>query len=184
MFWSGGPDGQVDAAALVVMTREEGVLLALPLDVIPEEVLDAGRSMREDQVVGLSTVVIVPGVMLQDGAHVPIGAAISVLLVDCHASILEHMRHPDLSEEFLVNFAEEDPEAFPQLEALVSEAFSWLSSQKEDQRALLYTPEVTAEEDVIPTRGRRAKAMPQPATPGGLPIPPGQESQRSQRPQP
>lgn len=55
-----GPDGQVDAAALVVMTREEGVLLALPLDVIPEEVLDAGRSMQEDQVVGLSTVVIVP----------------------------------------------------------------------------------------------------------------------------
>ena len=48
-----GPDGQVDAAALVVMTREEGVLLALPLDVIPEEVLDAGRSMREDQMVGL-----------------------------------------------------------------------------------------------------------------------------------
>lgn len=164
-----GPDGQVDAAALVVMTREEGVLLALPLDVIPEDVLDAGRSMQEDQMVGLSTVVVVPGMMLQDGAHVPIGATISVLLVDCHASILESMRHPEVSEEFLVNFAEEDPEAFPQLEALVSEAFSWLSSQKEDQRALLYTPEVTAEEDVpaTPTRGRRAKAMPQPATPGG-----------------
>ena len=170
--WGGAEetDGQVDAAALVVMTREEGVLLALPLDVIPEEALAAGRSMEEDLVIGLSTVVVVPGMLLQDGAHVPIGASVSALLVDCHMSILDRMRHPEVSEEFLVRFSEEDPEAFPQLDALVSEAFGWLSSMKEDQRALQYTPEVTAEsEHPTPTsaRGRRPKAAPLPISPGG-----------------
>ena len=172
--WGGSEDtdGQVDAAALV--------LLALPLDVIPEEDLAAGRSMEEDLVIGLSTVVVVPGMLLQDGAHVPIGVSVSVLLVDCHMSILDRMRHAEVSEEFLVRFSEEDPEAFPQLEALVTEAFSWLSSQKEDQRALLYTPEVTAESEVqtpTSTRGRKPKAAPQPASPGG-----GIDSGKPQKP--
>lgn len=121
--------------------------------------------MADDQhMIGLSKMVEVLGAMSQDSRVVPIGASMSVLLVDCSEEIVSHMRKEEIAEDFVIRFSLEDPEAFPLPSAIVAAAFDWLREEVGAERAALYSPEVTAESggETPQTRGRRPKMAARP----------------------
>ena len=103
--------------------------------------------------VGPSTVLSVPGVLLEDGWESPIGADLPVLLVDMDASASANLRVMEENEDSLVSFSEDDPFALPEVRSLIALAFSWVQQQHvaAGQENPWYTPEVTAvEEDTEP----------------------------------
>ena len=169
----GQESGLVESEAIVVMKRSGGLLLALPLDVLPEDVLDQGRLSRDGDLVGPSTILSVQGMISDSLGLAPIGATLPVLVVDFKEAVLDHLRLPEEGDEFIVGFSEDDVDAFPHLPELVSEAFGWLESQASVGRVSSYTPEVTAESGGEgglkdqPSLQRKAKARPKGATPPG-----------------
>ena len=104
------------------MKRPGGFLLAIPDGVIPAEDLD-GSSQGQ---VGPSTVLSVPGVLLEDRRESPIGADLPVLLVDMDASATANLRVIEENEDSLVSFSEDDPFALPEIQSLIALAFSWI----------------------------------------------------------
>ena len=70
-------------------------LLAIPDGVIPAEDVD-GSSQGQ---VGPSTVLSVPGVLLEDRRESPIGADLPVLLVDIDASVSANLRVMEENED-------------------------------------------------------------------------------------
>ena len=169
----GQESGLVESEAIVVMKRSGGLLLALPLDVLPEDVLDQGRLSRDGDLVGPSTILSVQGMISDSLGLAPIGATLPVLVVDFKEAVLDHLRLPEEGDEFIVGFSEDDVDAFPHLPELVSESFGWLESQASVGRVSSYTPEVTAESGGEgglrdqPSLQRKAKARPKGATPPG-----------------
>ena len=99
--------------------------------------------------VGPSTVLSVPGVLLEDGRESPIGADLPVLLVDMDASASANLRVMEENEDSLVSFSEDDPFALPEVRSLIALAFSWIQQQHvaAGQENPWYTPEVTAAEE-------------------------------------
>jgi hypothetical protein len=99
--------------------------------------------------VGPSTVLSVPGVLLEDGRESPIGADLPVLLVDMDASASANLRVMGENEDSLVSFSEDDPFALPEVQSLIALAFSWIQQQHvaAGQENPWYTPEVTAAEE-------------------------------------
>lgn len=168
-------EGLSEAFCMVVLKRAGGLILALPPEFIPEDVLAEGEMADDQHMIGLSKMVEVPGAMSQDSRVVPIGASMSVLLVDCSEEIVSHMRKEEIAEDFVIRFSLEDPEAFPLPSAIVAAAFDWLREEVGAERAALYSPEVTAESggETPQTRGRRPKmaARPDGALPSGKPKP-------------
>lgn len=75
-------DGIAEAEVIVVMTRAEGFLLALPLDFVAEDTLALG-AIFDERPLGMSKVVTVPAVMQEAGSISPLGVQMSVVLVDC-----------------------------------------------------------------------------------------------------
>ncbi len=176
----GGEAGLVESEAIVVMKRSGGLLLALPLDVLPEDVLEQGRLSREEDLVGPSTILSVQGMISDSLGLAPIGATLAVLVVDFKEAVLEHLRLPEEGDEFIVGFSEEDVDAYPHLPELISESLGWLESQATVVRTSSYTPEVTAEsgeeggQTDRPMMQRKAKARPkgaaQPGAEGASPL--------------
>ena len=166
-----GVDGEAEAMSLVVMKKADGFLLAVPDGFLPEEVLAAGRSEPDQGQIGSSKKFTINGVMYQDGQLVPIGSSVQVVVVDLHEDLAPILRPFDDAEEVQVLFAPDDPEAFPDPSDLLQSTMEWLREEGVGNRALAYTPEVTAEsgEKTPPaqpkTRGRGPKA--QKAQPGG-----------------
>ena len=66
-------DGEPEVAALVVAKRDGGFLAAVPVGFIPEEVLAAGNAESPIGLVGPSTVLQIPGVIIEDGRLAPTG---------------------------------------------------------------------------------------------------------------
>ena len=180
-----GLDGVAEGAAVVVLKRSNGLLLGVPVDFVEEEVLQVGNLGIEDGVFGASTVVTVPGVIVEDGHMSPIGADLNVLLVDCREDVLQCMKHVEGGEEVLVPFSEDDPEAFPMPAEIVAAALAWLREESGLASAALYlsSPEVTAEsgEEARGALGASAKASSVPRHPGG-PTPTGRPKQKQKKP--
>ena len=166
-------EGLAEAFCMVVLKRADGLILALPPEFIPEDVLAEGEMADDQHMIGLSKVVEVPGAMVQDSKVVPIGVSMPVLLVDCGAQIVSLLRKEEIAEDFVIRFSMEDPEAFPLPSAVVAATFEWLRQEVGEERAAAYSPEVTAESGTeTPTaRGRRPKAAAHPdgAMPTGKP---------------
>lgn len=80
---SGPHDGAVEVTALVVLKRENGLLLALPVGALSEEVLLKGKAGEAEDLFGPSAVVKVPGVIMDGGELTSTGTSFEVLLVDC-----------------------------------------------------------------------------------------------------
>lgn len=172
-------EGLAEAFCMVVLKRADGLILALPPDFIPEDVLAEGEMADDQHMIGLSKVVEVPGAMVQDSKVVPIGASMPVLLVDCGAQIVSLLRKEEIAEDFVTRFSVEDPEAFPLPSAVVAATFEWLRQEVGEERAAAYSPEVTAESggETPTARGRRPKAA---AHPGGA-MPTGKQKAKPKK---
>ena len=170
--------------ALAVMRRQDGVLLAVPFGSMRQEDLDLGNQGDLNTVVGLSTVIEVPTVVLDGGALHPTGTSVQCFLVDFSVEVLSMMRLPAALSEVAFNFDLETPLALPDPKALIDAATEWIRGAEEGPLAF-YTAESAAElieegdfeeeaEGISPRRRKalrepKPKAGPAHATPGAKP---------------
>ena len=140
-------DGVVDCFTLAVMRRADGVLLAMPAEALPQEVVDAGNREDSTGIFGPSTVVTVPGVVQNNGVVGPTGQDLPVLLIDCGRGVSAFLRQPEIGEAMTFGFDEDRPRALPSPDGLLSAASQWVASAS--GRPSFYTAESAEEEDVV-----------------------------------
>ncbi|CAK9109555.1 unnamed protein product [Durusdinium trenchii] len=87
-------DGEwTESFAIPVLSRQSGVLIAVPEGAFSPEVLQAGAFAAMDDLVGPSTRVTLPAVFEElDGTETPHTEEIPVVLIDFHKNILESIR--------------------------------------------------------------------------------------------
>ena len=163
-------DGRAEVGALVVLKRREGLLLALPAGTLPEEVLEQGNSGGDSLTFGPSTVVRLPGIVLDGGFQQPAGEDVSVLIVDCSLGVLGYLREIRAFEEINYNFAEDSPYVLPASEALITAALEWVEAAEQD-RVGYYSAESNVEDQSYAEPQPKGKVRPrkpvEKATPSG-----------------
>ena len=130
--WPPGIQVELEAFVIPVAKRKDGVLLAVPLGVIPKEDLDNGATSSENLMVGPSKLVTVPGVEEdENGADVPSGVDITLMLVDFNASVLPHIREYDPSKDLheIHSFLEDAPQVVPSSNPLLQSALDWMGEE-------------------------------------------------------
>ena len=133
-------DGMMDIFVLAVMKRQDGVLLAVPQGVLPEEDIQAGNHGGEG-VLGLSNLVQVPSVILDGGVVNPTGEEIGVLLVDFSAEIVESLRRVEPFEDIAYGFDLDSPYALPDPKTTLTAALDWIRSAEPQGDLAFYTAE-------------------------------------------
>ena len=108
-------DGEPEVAALVVAKRDGGFLAAVPVGFVPEEVLAAGNAESPIGLVGPSTVLQIPGVIIEDGRLAPTGTLLTVVVVDLGEDAVAQMRRPEALEVYPYSFDADQPFAIPPL---------------------------------------------------------------------
>ena len=121
-------DGAIEITALVVLKREDGVLLALPKGALSEEVLERGRLGRAEDVFGPSTLVSVPGVILDGGSVSATGSTFEVLLVDCLSEVVHSLREFRAFEEIIYGFEDGSSFSLPDPAEITSKALAWVEA--------------------------------------------------------
>eukprot|EP00435_Cladocopium_sp_Y103_P016470 s334_g4.t1 len=141
LTWHLGPveDGEAECAVLVLLKREEGILLALPGAFLPEDLISAGNRGDDGAVFGPSFRCVVPSVIVDGGVVSPTGVSVDVLVIDCLPSVLQHLRRPHVSEEIAYCYDDDSPFSVPSLDALMPEVREWLAGIP--ALAEFYTPE-------------------------------------------
>eukprot|EP00434_Breviolum_minutum_P010153 symbB.v1.2.008961.t1/scaffold508.1/size221222/10 len=152
-------DGRAEVGALVVLKRKEGLLLALPAGTLPEEVLEQGNAGGDSLTFGPSTVVRLPGIVLDGGSQQPAGEDVSVLIVDCSLSVLGYLREIRAFEEINYNFAEDSPYVLPASEALITAALEWVEAAEQD-RVGYYSAESNVEDQSFVEPQPKGKVRP------------------------
>eukprot|EP00435_Cladocopium_sp_Y103_P034882 s2166_g9.t1 len=168
-------DGEPEAAVLVVTRRPGGFLAAVPTGFVPEEVLATGNEANPPGLVGPSTVLVVPGMMLEHGNMVPTESPLSVVVVDLEEAVLHQLRAVDSTENYPFSFDPEQPFAFPSPQHLLAAAREWavagaessalpyFSAEEEGEPIADGTLEEEADQPPATPRQRRAKAKQSPA---------------------
>jgi len=143
-------DGFVEANVLVVLKRQAGILLALPKDFLPESLLARANRGEDAGCIGASTVLTVPGVLVEDGRQSPIGSSMEVLVVDMAAEIVNQMHSRAEPESIAFSFDPENPYAIPSPSHLCQAAVSWIEEAGADSGLAFYSAgsaELLEEED-------------------------------------
>ena len=120
-----GRDDSVNAQAMVVMLRDGGFLLALPVGYLPLEVLQVSGA-DVTTMFGPHTVLQVPAIR-EDGQAVPAGSEVGVLLIDAGLEVEVGLQDAGL-DGVSVSF-HEDPSLLPDPRALLRLAKAWITSQ-------------------------------------------------------
>ena len=127
--WPTAESGTVaEALVLVTHIRPGGFLAAVPVGFIPEEVLAVGNSTQPPGPVGPSTVLVVPGSMLDNGTLVPVGSSVSVVVVDFSQDVLPQLRPLPIASELHFTFDQDQPYAVPTPLDLLSRIQEWLEA--------------------------------------------------------
>ena len=130
-----------EAFVIPVFAREDGILMAVPLDFLPQEALVAGLNASPSDAVGPSLVIRCPGIHEADnGEEVPIGLEISCLLVDFSSAILPELREYDPVTDVgeILHFWPEVAETLPLSTSLQEQALDWIA-QESDSRVHYYS---------------------------------------------
>ena len=130
--WPPGIQPDLEVFVVPVAKRKGGVLLAVPLGVIPKKELDEGAVSPEDLMVGPSKLITVPGVEEdENGMDVPSGAGITLMLVDFSLSVLPLIReyNPAQDTHEIHSFLEESPQVVPSSNPLLQQALDWMSEE-------------------------------------------------------
>ncbi len=150
LTWPPGEDvAKKEAFVIPIFAREAGLLMAVPLDFLPQEVLTAGLNATATDAVGPSIVIRCPGIHEADnGEEIPIGLEISCLLVDFSEEILPELREFDPVTDIgeILHFWPEVAETLPLSASLQEQALDWIA-QESDSRVHYYS---AAEEADVP----------------------------------
>ena len=149
LFWPPtGVEGNYIAFVYVVMVRQEGLLLAVPVGFISPPELQEASQTDGSVLIGPHTVITVPGVRTGAEGTLEAGVEVDVQLVDLSDLVLPGLlpwAESGVTEEQLVWFSQ-DPTITPDLPALLQGALGWLQASGA-QRATFYS---AAEEEEVP----------------------------------
>eukprot|EP00435_Cladocopium_sp_Y103_P017354 s93_g4.t1 len=154
-----------EVLAVPVITRRNGVLLAVASGVLPVEVLAAGETAPPTDMIGPHRTLHVEALTEEeDGTEADFPAGMLVDLVDFHASVLPLLRECDpVTDSGALPFLADFPEVVPKPASLLTQAYEWLHMSEED-RINYYT----AVEDAAETPRPKQSA---PVTSAGIPAP-------------
>ena len=164
-----------ESFAIPVLSRQSGVLIAVPEGAFSPEVLQAGAFAAMDDLVGPSTRVTLPAVFEElDGTETPHTEEIPVVLIDFHKNILESIRGFDPVTEGpgIRCFSPPHMEILPESNSLLLAAYAYVEGGTEGR-----TQFYSADETQIPplpvtpapkASSRQPKAK---ASPGGVSTP-------------
>lgn len=153
--------------AVPVISRQGGVLLAVPLDFLPQEALVAGLNASADTVLGPSMTVEVPAVEEDDaGEEVETEISVPVLLVDFLWDVGRGLTEfdPGSRTSEIQHFLPDAPDLLPSSSSLLNAALEW-SHTEVDTRVHFYSaeeevPHLEAETPKRPTPKRSAAPLP------------------------
>ena len=123
-----GASSVSETLVLVVMLRPGGFLAAVPVGFIPSAVLEVGNGPSPPGPVGPSTVVSVPGAVLDNGTLSPTGSPLAVTIVDFSQSLVSQLRVLPPFHEAQFGFDPEQPFAIPSPIALAARVKEWLEA--------------------------------------------------------
>eukprot|EP00435_Cladocopium_sp_Y103_P074220 s580_g47.t1 len=126
--WPTMEEGASEALILILQRRANGFLAAIPVGIVPEEILAVGNSEAPPGPVGPSTAFIVPLKILDNGVLADSGEQGSVLVVDFHESALQHVRLPEPFEEIHFSYDPDQPYGVPAPSELMARVRDWLTS--------------------------------------------------------
>ena len=133
-------DGEGEASVLALMKREGGILLAVPASFFPNHVVEAANAGALEGL-GPSATFQVPAVLIEGGTVARTGTSVDVLVIDCDASVLSHLRRFRADEEIIYGFDEDAPFNLPAVDALLAMIKDWLADSQGSGPAAFYTPE-------------------------------------------
>lgn len=168
-------DGEPEAAILVVSKRPGGFLVAVPTGLIPEEVLATGNEVNPPGVVGPSTVLLVPGVMFEQGQMVAADSLLPVVVVDLGSGALAHLRATRESENYPFSYDADQPFVFPSPNELLAAAREWVAAGAESSALQYFSAEGEDEGIADGAPDMAEEASPPQAAQRKKPRQPGQE---------
>lgn len=148
-------DGTALSLCLVVIKRDNGMILAVPQSFIPDDVLESAMQAGTEEVLGPSTQRRLPASRLAgfDGGGappLPMEAEVDVTLIDALPEFADGLRTVDPSMpnwELVHTFHQEHPTMFPFRDALVAAAWEWIGNVGADSRVHFY---LAVEDEVVP----------------------------------
>ena len=132
--------------AIPVISRVGGVLLAVPLDFLPQEALVSGLNATADTVLGPSMTVEVPAVEEDEaGEEIESEATMAVLLVDFLRDVERGLTEfdPESRTPEIRHFLPDAPDLLPSSSSLLNAALEW-SHTEVDTRVHFYSAEEEA----------------------------------------
>ena len=126
----------LEVFAVPIFTRKNGLLLALPMNSIPEEIMLSGVDPSGDQLLGPCTVVSVSlAAEEEDGTEVTLDMETEVILADFHMSILPRLRQfdPVTEGQDVLKFFGEDIDVIPLASSLLEAATHWVEGAAADR---------------------------------------------------
>ena len=138
-----GQDDAMVAVAVVVMKRQGGLLLGLPIGFIPLEDLQAASDLAEESLLGPHNTFTVPAIR-EDGQAVLEGQDVEVLVIDAGDAVLKGMADFNELDGASFYFAD-DPALAPSPQALFQVVKDWLGVQASTKAAFY-----SADEEMIP----------------------------------
>ena len=118
-------DGEPAAAILIISKRPGGFLAAVPTGLARR---GSGRRQRSQSTVGPSTVLLVPGVMYEQGQMVAADSLLPVVVVDLGTGALAQLRATGPSENYPFSYDADQPFAFPSPKELLAAAREWVAA--------------------------------------------------------
>eukprot|EP00435_Cladocopium_sp_Y103_P069321 s107_g33.t1 len=125
---TGDADGIAEALVLVLHVRPGGFLAAVPIGLVPEEVLAVGNAASPPGPVGPSTVFVTAGAVLDNGSLSPTGSPLSVLVVDFSEAVLPQLRPLPVPSALQFSFDPDQPFAVPTPMELLGKVQEWLEA--------------------------------------------------------
>ncbi|CAE7234094.1 RPS24B [Symbiodinium sp. KB8] len=178
-------DGAIESLAVVLAKRPNGLLLAVPLGVIPEEELAVAQEAQMDDLVGSSLVTEAPALAFAPSGFTPVpDQSLSAIVVDLSVQAVPRLSPwtPESSGDMVVPFDLSRPELVPDPAVLLQLALDWAATTGAPERLQYYSaeegpPEPQQKPKRSVLRVSRDDAPP-PAASGlpsgsGLPKPPG-----------
>ena len=145
----GGEESTISALALIILKRQNGLLLAVPQGFFSEETLSVGLMATAEDQIGQSCATAISAGSLEhfEGTEQPVPVAealVDVVLIDVSSSIQEHLKPYSLAEHSgvaIFSFNSEDPALFPLADDLTMAAWAWVQDPSSGERANFYSAE-------------------------------------------
>lgn len=144
---------------MIVMKRAEGLLVAVPPGVIPDEALAQAYSEEENLMIGMYSDMVVPAAVIGAEGAVAAGFEVSLVVVDASVELLlglHRYSEATVAGRPVMGFAE-DISFLPDASELLRRCIAWIRDEGQG-RVTFYSAEEGGVEEGVPSPKAKAKA--------------------------